>query len=175
MGMGWSLGLEWPWRVSEITQRLSHDLVNPGVCPHIGDQGQVWSSYLQRATVDQDIGQRKPIRSVKGAVVITEEQLTTTENLPKARHEPECFAHFNSALSIIPWGRHRYWPHYQDEKTKAYRVEVACLNCEASICTQVIGCQISGSLTGSYYTRKTTKFHDVLMGRQRLTVIFPSE
>ena len=72
MGMGWSLGLESPGRVSEITQRLSHDLVNPGVCPHIQDQGRVWPSHLQRAIVDPDIGPRKPIRSVKGAEAVTE-------------------------------------------------------------------------------------------------------
>lgn len=108
---------------------------NPDVPSHRGP-GIVCSSYLPKATADQEIVQVKPIKNIKVAVVIAVTALTITEHLLSARRYSTCFTCIKSFTLTIAWGRDCYWPHCWDEKTKAQRVEEACLSHKASICTQ---------------------------------------
>lgn len=100
MGMGWPLGPESPGSVSEIKQRLSCVRVETDVPSHRAP-GIVCSSYLPKATADQEIVQRKPIKNIKVAVVIAVIALTITEHLLSTRHYSTCFTCIKSFTLTI--------------------------------------------------------------------------
>lgn len=76
---------------------------NPDVPSHRGP-GIVCSSYLPKATADQEIVQVKPIKNIKVAVVIAVTALTITEHLLSARRYSMCFTCINHLLLPSPEG-----------------------------------------------------------------------
>lgn len=73
----------------------------------------------QTAMGDQETVQGKPVKSMKGAALITASVLTITEHSLYTRHYSKCFACVKSCvLATIPRGRHCYGPHLEMRKPR---------------------------------------------------------
>lgn len=76
-------------------KRLSWVLAETATCPHIEDLTR-WASHLQRAAVDQESVQRKPVEDLQGAVAITATVPTSAGHLLYAGHCSKCFTRVQS-------------------------------------------------------------------------------